>query len=73
MFEIGEVWKNRRTQSIYIILQVNNTKLTYLVKGEGFRNTVYIDDFESNMNIGNISRIGRMEERELTKFLLIER
>ena len=74
--EIGEYYRNRTTQRIYVIININDYDVEYLIseddlnKADLGRANAPISEFKLAISKATFSRLGKLNESELAKYLL---
>lgn len=68
--EIGEIYRNRSSQNMYIITQVEDLYIKYVIYEVYQRATIDKDKFKTGITDGTLIRVGQMTKGELAKYLL---
>lgn len=68
--EVGEYYRNRTSDNIYVIIYIDDTHLKYTINEVHKQATMPIDAFKEGIKRGSLSRLGKMDEGELAKYLL---
>ncbi|MFW6016985.1 MAG: hypothetical protein ACOCRK_11150 [bacterium] len=68
--EIGEYYRNRTSNNIYVIIYIDDTRLKYVINEIHQQASVTVYEFKEGMKKGLFSRIGKMNKCELAKYLL---
>lgn len=70
--EAGEYYRIRHTNYIMLLLYIDNTIVKYAILSDNIESINIIDynEFKDNLNRGKYSRLGKLSESELAKYLL---
>ena len=78
--EIGEFYRDRTTQKIYVIILINNNMMTYLINTDTVESSktkllelkasTTVSYFKNQIKKGEVSRLGKLTKPELAKYLL---